>query len=145
MTKLFSLHKLINSIIILSVLLLPTCIFAANDEYSSELLNQSNKNNAAGFKLIKTREWPSSGCLMVTGKPIVNPGESTMLKIKKDDTKCEDSGVGYEIYSVADTKKEHLLGYLSHRLGAGKFSVQISRFCKSEKCVFTDLNPAQDR
>jgi hypothetical protein len=145
MAKLFARRRLINSILAFSVILLPTYLLAATNDYTSELLNESNQNNSKGYILIKTREWPTKGCLIETGDEVIYPGESTLLKIKHDDKKCSDSGVGYEIYRTEDTKKENLLGYLSHRLGAGKFSVQISRFCEGDKCVFKNLNPAQDR
>lgn len=144
MIRMFFKRRLINLILFLLTMALPTYLVAAEDVYSSELINQSKQQNANGFKLIKTRMWPDNGCLIDTGKQIVEPGESTTLKIKKD-IKCNESGVGYSIYRVEDKKNEHLFGYLSHRFADGKFSLQISRFCESNKCVFMDLNPEQDR
>jgi hypothetical protein len=119
-------------------------VLAAEDQYNSLLVNKSKQANSEGYKLVKTKVWPNPICVIDSGKEIVNPGESTELKIKKS-TECAESGVGYSMYKMEDTKSEHLLGYLSHRLGEGKFSVQISRFCEGDKCVFTDLNPEQNR
>lgn len=144
MTNVYLKKKLINLTLLLLTIVAPTYLFAADNEYHSQLLNQSNQNNSAGFRLVKTKMWPNAGCLLDTGKKIVNPGESTTLTIKKD-KKCHEGGVGYSMYRVEDTNNEHLLGYLSHRFADGKFSIQISRFCEGDKCVFTDLNPAQDR
>lgn len=123
---------------------LPTYVVAAEDIYSSQLVNQSKHSGSEGFKLVKSKVWPNSVCVIDSGKQILNPGESTELKIKKT-RECNESGVGYSIYKLEDTKNEHLLGYLSHRLGEGKFSIQISRFCEGSNCVFTDLNPQQNR
>ena len=67
-----------------------------------------------------------------------------MLKIKKS-RDCDQSGIGYSIYQVGDTHHQYLLGYLSHRFADGKFSVQISRFCEGNECVFKDLDPEQTR
>jgi len=132
------LKNLIKFILLLLAMTLPTYIVAAEDSYSSELVNQSNHAGLSGVRLVKSKLWPSTpGCLIDTGKAIVNPGESTVLKIKKA-KECEVSGVGYEIYPVADTKKEHLLGYLSHRFEDARFTFQVARICDGTKCVFTD-------
>lgn len=120
-----------------------TYVIASDDIYSSRLVNQSKHSGSNGYRLVKTKEWPKTGCIIDSGKQILNPGESTELKIKKS-KECNESGIGYSIYKVEDTKNEHLLGYISHRLGDGKFSVQISRFCEGNDCLFTGLNPAQD-
>lgn len=117
---------------------------AAEEIYSSKMVNKSKHSGSNGYKLIKTKTWPHSGCLIDTGKQIVFPGEIAILKVKKDE-KCKESGVGYSIYKVEDKKNQHLLGYVSHRLGSGKFSVQISRFCEGEECVFSGLNPEQKK
>jgi len=136
--------KCINLMLVLFTMLLPAYLIAAENDYQSQLINQSNQHNSGGFKLIKTKMWPSSSCLLDTGKKIVNPGESTTLKIKKD-KQCNECGIGYSVYRMEDTKNEHLLGYLSHRFADGKFSLQMSRFCEEGKCVFSSLNPEQSR
>lgn len=137
--------RLKNKVIYICMLiLLPFCA-TANETYSSVLINQSNQQpDTNGYKLIKTKMWPSYGCIIDSGKEILYPGERTTLKIKNN-SHCQESGIGYSIYKMSDQKNEHLLGYLSHRLGAGKFSIQVSRFCEGEQCVFRDLNPEQDR
>lgn len=122
---------------------LPICV-AAEEIYSSELVNNSNHSGSKGYKLVKSKTWPNSSCLIDTGKQVIYPGETALFKIKKS-AECKESGVGYSIYRLEDTKNKHLLGYISHRLGDGKFSVQISRFCEGKQCVFTDLNPEQIR
>lgn len=144
MINLFFKRRLIQSLSTILTIAIPNYLVAAEGVYSSELVNQSKQQSSNGFKLIKTKMWPNNGCLIDTGKQIVNPGESTTLKIKKD-MKCNESGVGYSIYRLEDMKNEHLFGYLSHRFADGKFSIQISRFCEGNKCVFMDLNPEQSR
>jgi len=129
---------------LLLVLTLPSYVIAAEDNYSSQLVNKSNQLGSNGYKLVRTKLWPSSGCIIESGKEIVNPGESTELKIKKK-KECNESGIGYSMYKIEDSKNAHLLGYVSHRLGEGKFSLQISRFCHGSQCVFTDLDPEQAR
>lgn len=124
--------------------LMPNYVLGAQDVYSSQLVNQSKQSGSNGYKLVKTKMWPNSSCVIDAGKEVLNPGDTTMLKIKKSQD-CAESGIGYSIYKMEDTNNEHLLGYLSHRLGSGKFSVQISRFCEGEQCVFTDLNPEQKK
>lgn len=136
-------HKkhIILSLII--AILLPHYIMAADNAYSSQLTNESNYAGSKGFKLIRSKMWPNAECVVNSGKAILYPGESTELKIKKSKA-CAESGVGYSIYRMDDTHHQHLLGYISHRLGDGKFSVQISRFCE-DKCRFIDLDPKQNR
>lgn len=128
----------------LFTLLFPIFLLAAENDYRSQLVNQTNQSLSGGFKLVKTRMWPTAGCLIDTGKQIINPGESTLLKIKKD-KQCNQAGIGYSIYRMDDLKNSNLYGYLSHRFADGKFSMQISRFCKGDKCLFKDLNPEQNR
>lgn len=135
---------LTRAMTILITIALPTALFAGKNNYHSQLVNQTNQHHTEGFKLIKTKMWPTTGCLLDTGKRIVKPGESTILSIKND-ANCNECGVGYSIYRISDVQNKHLFGYLSHRFADGKFSVQISRFCKVGKCVFADLNPEQNR
>lgn len=124
-------------------LLLPQQLMA-EEIYSSKLVNDSKVLGSNGYKLVKTKMWPQSGCILESGKEILYPGESATLKIRKID-QCNESGIGYSIYKMDDQKNVHLLGYASHRLGAGKFSLQISRFCEGKECFFTGLNPEQDQ
>lgn len=139
----FSNTKDIQAILFIFSVVLSVSLYAGTDEYRSLLVNETNQHHNK-YRLIKTRMWPNDACLLDSGKVIVNPGETTTLRIKKDAT-CDQAGVGYEIYPAEDTEKQHLLGYLSHRFADEKFSVQISRFCKGERCVFADLNPEQER
>lgn len=133
-----------KSILLFLAITSATSVFAADDDYRSLLVNQSKQPGSTGFKLVKTKMWPNSTCVIDSGKQILNPGESTELKIKNN-KECNESGIGYSMYKVEDIKNEHLLGYLSHRFADGKFSIQISRFCEGDKCIFTDLNPEQRR
>ncbi|RAP37804.1 hypothetical protein B1207_02090 [Legionella quinlivanii] len=116
-------------------------ISQADDTYSSKFINQSDKGSQQ-YTLVKTRFWPDSGCIMQSGPEVLKPGDSTELVIAKKQG-CDQAGIGYSLYKVSDTKKEQLLGYVSHRFRDGTFSLQVSVFCKNEHCVFKDLNPQQ--
>lgn len=146
MISILSNKNRLKVVVVLLTLILPVCSLAAQDEYSSVLVNESKNANSIGFTLIKTRVWPDStpSCLIDSGKQVLSPGESTLLKIKKN-KECNQAGIGYSIYRVDDNKHQHLLGYLSHRFANGKFSMQISRFCEGDKCIFKDLHPEQNR
>ena len=124
-------------------ILLPTYALA-EDNYSSQLVNQSKNSGGESYDLVKTRVWPESGCVVDSGKDNVNPGENGVLTIKKS-KECSEAGVGYSLYQSQDKKKEHLLGYVSHRFRDGKYSLQVSIFCEGGKCIFRDLNPLQRR
>lgn len=131
------------SVLSIVAMLLPQQLLA-EEIYSSMLVNNSKVSGSNGYKLVKTKMWPQSGCILESGKETLYPGDSVILKIRKSD-QCNESGIGYSIYKMDDQKNSHLLGYASHRLGAGKFSLQISRFCEGKECIFTGLNPEQDQ
>ncbi|WP_131783189.1 hypothetical protein [Legionella gresilensis] len=118
----------------------PSVVYA-EDSYRSQFINQSNEG-AVKYVLVKTRVWPESGCVVDSGQEILLPGDKTQLIILKKQG-CEEAGIGYSFYKSEDTKRESLLGYVSHRFRDGKFSLQISMFCESGQCVFRDLNPDQ--
>lgn len=134
----------VKSILLSLALALPICVFATEDNYSSQLVNESKHAGTDGYTLVKTRVWPETGCVIDSGKQIVNPGETSVLKVSKA-KECDQAGIGYSMYKTTDKKNEHLLGYLSHRFRDGKYSMQISIFCEGDKCVFRDLNPEQNR
>jgi hypothetical protein len=131
-------------LILISAILFPVCVIAAENNFNSQFINQSNQSGSKGFNLVKTRVWPESGCVIDSGKDVVKPGESTKLEVmnKKE---CDQAGIGYSMYKAEDTKNAHLLGYVSHRFRDGKFSLQISVFCEGDKCIFRDYNPQQNR
>jgi hypothetical protein len=116
----------------------------AGDNYSSQLVNESNQSGSQSYDLVKTRVWPEVGCVIDSGQANVNPGDSAVLTIKKS-PQCSEAGVGYSLYKSEDKKKEHLLGYVAHRFRDGKYSLQVSIFCVGDKCLFRDLNPLQTR
>ncbi|MCE3043803.1 hypothetical protein [Legionella sp. 16cNR16C] len=126
---------------LLCFLVLPA-ISHADETYSSKFINQSNKGSQQ-YTLVKTRLWPDSGCIMESGPEVLQPGDNTELVIAKKQG-CDQAGIGYSLYEASDTKKQHLLGYVSHRFRDGTFSLQVSVFCKDKHCVFKDLNPKQD-
>ena len=99
MTNVFLKKNLIQSILFFLTIALPTYVVAAKYIYSSLLVNQSKHSGSNGFKLVRTKVWPNSVCVIDMGKQIVNPGESTELKIKKN-KECRESGVGYSIYKI---------------------------------------------
>ncbi|STX52497.1 Uncharacterised protein [Legionella busanensis] len=127
-------------IAIIATYQLPTVVYA-EDSYSSQFINQSNEGPIK-YVLVKTRVWPESGCVVDSGQEILMPGDKTQLVISKKPG-CEEAGIGYSFYKNEDTKRENLLGYVSHRFRDGKFSLQISMFCEGGQCVFRNLDPDQ--
>lgn len=142
MLNIFSRKTIIQSLLLASIAILPTYVLAQTKDFSSYFMNQSKQTGSNGYTLVKTRVWPESKCVINSGKAILLPGESTQLVVanKKE---CDQAGVGYSMYKAEDKKNEHLLGYVSHRFRDGKFSLQVSVFCESDKCIFKDLNPDQ--
>ena len=128
--------------IIFFSLFIPALTYA-EDNYKSKFINESNKE-AEKYTLVKTRMWPESGCIIESGPQIILPGAHTQLIVAKKEG-CDQAGIGYSLYKTSDTKKEHLLGYVSHRFREGIFSLQISIFCKNNQCLFRNLNPDQDK
>ncbi|STY29167.1 Uncharacterised protein [Legionella wadsworthii] len=122
-------------------LYLPAITYA-EDNYNSKFINESDKGSEP-YTLVKTRVWPDSGCIIESGPNIILPGEHTELVVAKKQG-CDQAGIGYSMYKKSDKKKEHLLGYVSHRFRDGTFSLQISVFCNDKECVFKNLNPSQN-
>lgn len=116
---------------------------SGQESYSSFLVNQSNQG-ATAYVLVKTRTWPQANCIIASGQTMLSPGEKTELVIAKIKG-CDQAGVGYSMYKKEDAKHKQLLGYVSHRFRDGKFSIQISMFCKSKECIFKDLSPEQNK
>jgi len=143
MMNTFLRKNLVKLLLLVFSILLPGYLLAAEDNnYSSQLINQSKHAVAGGYTLIKTRVWPETGCVIDSGKGIIPPGESTQLKIAKK-KECDQAGIGYSLYKSSDVKNTHLLGYVSHRFRDGKFSLQVSIFCEGDQCIFRGLNPQQ--
>jgi hypothetical protein len=134
--------KKIKLIVLITLFIPIFSSIAAKDSYFSQLSNQSNKPNLIPYKLIKTRIWPESGCVIDSGPQIINPGDNANLRINKQKN-CAEAGVGYSLYKLSDIHNKNLLGYVSHRFRDGRFSLQVSIFCEGEQCVFKDLNPEQ--
>jgi hypothetical protein len=133
MLNIFPKKNHMKCILLACAIALPAYAIAAENNYNSELVNETKQAGSEGFKLVKTRIWPESGCVIDSGKKNLNPGDSTNLTIKKS-KECSE-----------DTQGKNLLGYLSHRFRDGKFSIQVSIFCEGKKCLFRDLNPLQNR
>lgn len=139
MQKLFA-----GPLLFVVALLIPLYSNAAEESYFSQLINKSNGPNLTPYKLVKTRVWPETGCVIDSGKQIINPGESSNLRISNK-KECDQAGIGYSLYKMSDTNNKNLLGYVSHRFRDGKFSLQVSIFCEGQQCVFKDLNPEQKK
>jgi hypothetical protein len=117
-------------------------VFAADANYSSQILNASKQTGSKGYVLVKTRTGPESGCVVDSGKAVLQPGDSAPLVVTKK-KECDQAGVGYSFYTVEDKDRKNLLGYVSHRFRDGEFSLQISMFCHEGTCIFRDLSPRQ--
>lgn len=119
----------------------PLSYAAVNPDYRSKFINQSNQGPTQ-YTLVKTRIWPQTGCILSSGPEVLLPGDAAELVIanKKD---CDQAGIGYSFYKAEDTKKQQLLGYISHRFRDGQFSLQVSVFCEGGQCIFKELNPKQ--
>lgn len=129
-------------LLLILILVLPTYLMAADDSYFSQLSNESNKPHLVPYKLIKTRIWPESGCVIDSGPQILNPGDNAHFQVSKKKG-CDQAGIGYSLYKSSDKDNKNLLGYVAHRFRDGRFSLQVSIFCEGDKCVFRDLNPQQ--
>lgn len=127
--------------LLLFILIFPGYSIAAEDSYFSKIVNQSNQPK---YKLVKTRVWPETGCVLDSGSAVINPGESSNLRVSKNKG-CDQAGIGYSLYEFSDKKNQNLIGYVSHRFRDGKFSLQVSIFCVGQECVFKDLNPQQKK
>lgn len=123
------------SLMILSIV--PTTLLAA-DSYTSILKNKSDPKN--GYYLVQTLIYGEK-CIQTPQKGVnkIIPGESTLLKMKKD---CTWGGVRYKIYTVSNNKN---VGTLSHNFRDGKFNIEIAVDCHGTECNFYDLNPNQQR
>lgn len=133
-----SLLKPLKSFIYGLTLLLPAYAFAI-DHYASQLANNSKTAKSTGYYLTQDKTWGESGCIISPGKEKLNPGDITLLKIKKN---CKWGGVGYQIH---DMKDGTLMGFLAHSFRDGKFFVEITDSCINNQCVFRDLSPEQNR
>ena len=120
-------------------LLLPSCVLAADETISSKLTNQSKQQDTGGYYLEQVKVYAENDCVKDSGSKKINPGESTVLTVKKG---CIWGGVRYKIINV-DTKKE--MGSLSHNYRDGAFSIEVSAPCTGTDCNFYDLSPVQDR
>lgn len=134
---------MLKILLLISTLMIPLCSIAADDSYFSQLVNKSNGPNLTPYKLVKTRVWPETGCVIDSGKEVINPGESSNLRVSNK-KECDQAGIGYSLYKMSDSNNKNLLGYVSHRFRDGKFSLQVSIFCMGQQCVFKDLNPQQE-
>ncbi len=125
------------AILALSILL-PTYAAADNSGYTSKLSNQTN-NATDKFYLVKEKVWGMPGCVVNQGSQKINPGESTVLTIKKG---CKWGGVSYTIFKVSDHKK---MGKLVHSFRDNVFRIEINSACGKEGCIFYDMSPMQMR
>lgn len=127
-----------RSMLFISIITLPALVMA-NDNFSSNLVNQSKHNGSEGFYLVQDKILGENDCVTVKGNKKINPGDSAQLTIKKD---CSWGVVRYKIFSVKDNKD---IGYLGHSFHDGNFSIDITSLCKGSECNFYDLNPDQKR
>lgn len=110
-----------------------------DDNYSSTLANKSTQKNNEGYYLVQEQAWSEEGCILEKGKQRINPGESSVLTIKKG---CIWGGIRYKVFNMANDK---YMGFLSHSFREGTFSLEITAPCNGKECIFYDLNPEQDR
>ena len=128
----------VQRLLVVSSLLLSSFAFG-DDNYSSTLNNKSKQKESAGYYLIQDKTWSEEDCILDKGKQRINPGESSVLTIKKG---CTWGGIRYKIFSVDNDKS---MGFLAHSFREGSFSLEITASCNGGECTFYDLNPEQDR
>lgn len=122
-----------------SISILPAYVMAANDNFTSKLVNQSKLNDSEGYYLVQDKILGENDCVKVDGNKKLNPGDSAQLNIKKE---CNWGVVRYKIFSVKDNKD---MGYLGHSFHDGNFSIDVTSVCKGSECSFYGLNPEQNR
>ena len=123
----------------LTVCILSWASYAAADDISSKLTNQSKQNGSDGYYLVQEKVIGENDCVKVDGNKKLNPGDSANLKIKED---CKWGVVQYKIFNVTDDKE---VGTLGHSFRDGVFNVEIVSECKGSDCAFTGLTPSQNK
>ena len=106
------------------------------DFYTSKLSN--NSKTADGYYLVQDKIWSEKGCVVDTGKDKLNPGDTATLKIKKD---CKWGVVKYQIHKMKDDAS---MGFLAHSFHDGEFSLEITKKCSNNNCIFRDLSLEQN-
>lgn len=129
----------IRSLLSILLLTITTPFASADDNISSTLNNKSKQNGSEGFYLVQDKAWSEEGCILDKGKSQINPGESSVLKIKQG---CTWAAVRYKITDVTNSKD---MGFLGHSFRDGNFAIDISAPCNGNECNFYDLNPEQNR
>lgn len=128
---------LIKSFLFILVLISPVSVFSADETYNSVLNNLTKPESPESYYLVKDTVWGEKECVVDSGEKKIKPGESTLLKIKKE---CKWGGVRYKIFKASNDQN---MGYLGHSFREGSFSIDITAPCKGSDCNFYDLNPNQ--
>ncbi len=131
-------NSLILSLFMISFLFMPF-VAQSDDNYRSTLENKSKQKANEGYYLVQDRTWSEEGCILEKGKERINPGDSSVLTIKKG---CVWGGIQYKVFSV---DKDKYMGFLAHSFREGNFSLEVTAPCDGKTCTFYDLNPEQDR
>jgi hypothetical protein len=129
---LFRLNKTKVSALILAIALPVTA--TAAETYNSTLVNQTKQDDPAGkgYTLEQVFVW-GNGCVVSEGKKTIEPGESTVLKVRHN---CTWAGIKYKMVQNNET-----VGYASHSFRDKKFTIEVSQPCKDGACTLTGLPP----
>lgn len=121
--------------VLILALAIPVCSLAAEDVYSSTLSNQTKQNDpdGKGYILEQVAIWGNKGCVITDGKKTIAPGETSVLKIRKD---CEWGGIAYKVL-----KNNEVIGHVGQSFRNKKFMLETSIPCNGDTCTLTGLTP----
>jgi len=131
-------HQVKTTLLVLATLL-SSCVLATEGDHTSKLNNETKQQSGEPFYLVQDKVWSEYGCVLDSGSKRVNPGESTVLKIKKG---CKWGGVQYKVFKASNNED---MGYLAHSFRDGTFNIEVTAPCGPSGCNFYDLSPEQNR